>query len=536
MNYNLQNAPDLAIRPTQTPMAVRAGWYDDGELPAQMLADKFEETDMDYAEDQYDDFARGLMIDRRPDQNKFEYEEPRGATNASYGRLQLQYYGHRGSEDVPMPELMLGFVGDADREVRGINVDPDFKEYATQSAARNRFYRFSKDGSDFIVDSHRAEAREIRDRMKTQAETQKRWQIFDRQLDGRTPATTKVYRHQSAACHPVHVQGYGDFITDAALNIKRNSSVVCGKIIRQSRAWRDQTSDQDYSTHVYADARRKNMKASSESKVLTAQQSQDSPLGKTDTSIHFKAAGVLMSQHCDARAQHVQMLRNADCDFGSAKQTVVMKQATLSNDINALFHEAQSEARFATSDETAVYQNTGPVEQMHGARSTTRDGVTPAHHYHNAEILYKAAKQGQDFSAVRENIVTDSNFATSDQGINLKSAKMQMIYGAILDTQEDGVRSHESIKTHNYKIAAQAREQSRNDQHIYDNPWKASDQTQDRKRSDQLLGALDIMNNTEQGMDFKGNYYGERCGGVHGSKYTQRYIDTDARHGVVGDA
>ncbi len=533
--YPEQYAPNQ-IRPTQIEMAVRAGWAEDGEMPYSMLIDKFEETNMDTDEEAFNMYAREQMMDRRPDTNRFEHEEPRGAVNQRYGKLQLQYYGHRGKEDVDLPERNLQFIGDDAREPRGINVDPDFKELNKQEQARMRFHRFSKDHSDFVIDSHRSERREIADNLANREATKRIYKVFDRQLDGRDPETHRLPKNHSPVCYQVPVQSYGDHITDMAINNKRKANILCNKLIRNSMMWRRETSDQEYRAHSYADAHRKGAKVVSHDRVLAAKDSQDGQLGTTDTSLQYKALGLLMKQACDNRANQIDMLKYSDCDYGTAKQTLAFKQSALTRDITAILQNTKQDSEFGTSDNTTTAKQAKPVQQKHTSLLTTGDSVVPPHHYHNAEIISKSVQMGKDLSAVREHIVSDTktNIAEDGTAIN-KNARLQMTTGSKLRTTEEAHREHDSTRPHNYKLAPKAKNVSSVDQVNIDHTaqYTHSDLTHVRKNPAMYHNELDLIANTEHGMEFRGNEAGDRTYGALGAKYMTRYIDTDGRIGNV---
>src|ERR1700761_6917819 len=126
VNQNEYNMPESKIYSTLS-------FDKNGSMPNELLMSKFEETDLAPSDDYYESYARGLLTDYRPDDNKFEHEKPRSNVNQSAGKLQLQYYGHRGNADDPNhPEMYLGFD---DPDPRGINVDPDFKQLVKQERA-----------------------------------------------------------------------------------------------------------------------------------------------------------------------------------------------------------------------------------------------------------------------------------------------------------------------------------------------------------------------------------------------------------------
>lgn len=234
-----------------------------GDMPYSALTSKFEETLLPEGSgppaesgSQYTDYARGLMMDRRPDENLFEHERSRGATNRSTGRIQLQYYGHRGNASDPAhPELFLGFAGPENRDPRGINVDPNMGKFRAQEEARGRYFRFSKDHADFTTSGRRSETREIADMQALNKAVKSRLKVFSSQLDGRREGLRRMYTHKSAAGSTQKVASYGELIADDALTPTKRAFVVSGKLLRDTHAYRNGCRDTDFHAHWYGATR-----------------------------------------------------------------------------------------------------------------------------------------------------------------------------------------------------------------------------------------------------------------------------------------
>lgn len=245
-----------------------------GDVPNTMLMEKFEETDMGNDEDQYDTYVRTEICDWTGDKGAvFEHERGRGGVNASKGILQLRANGHRGTADVEKPEIFLGFAGPEDRDPRGINVDPDMKQLRRQEAARMRFHRFTPDHSDHVTGGGISEAQVMANKQTIFRFNRDRLKIFSRQIDGRREGLRRVYENKSDIAKQVLVHSYGDYIKDYAMNPQRRANLITRNILRDTKEWRQETSDQDYQIARYSQICRKRKTRDTYNRVLGAQAS-----------------------------------------------------------------------------------------------------------------------------------------------------------------------------------------------------------------------------------------------------------------------
>lgn len=121
-----------------------------GGMPYDRILYKLEETDPELVdevrgndqfhdiEDDYDQYARGEIIDWTPDTTFLESDHPRRDPAISRSILNLRYNGTRGSQyELPQhPELFLGFTGN---DPRGRDTGtPRFDKYRAQIEARAR--------------------------------------------------------------------------------------------------------------------------------------------------------------------------------------------------------------------------------------------------------------------------------------------------------------------------------------------------------------------------------------------------------------
>lgn len=209
-----------------------------GAMPYDMLTAKFEETNY-YNEDDYDDYARRVLTDKGSDKTLFESGEPYRNISGAAGRVQLQYYGHRGYADDPAhPEMFLGFGGPEEHDPRGINTDPDMSKIANESRKRARFQYLSPDMSDHVTGGSRSETQVISDMVKARALANKRLKVFSRELDGRREGLNRVFKQPSRIKLKDITKKYGEFIQDRAMNPRNRAVKISQQIIRDSEAYR----------------------------------------------------------------------------------------------------------------------------------------------------------------------------------------------------------------------------------------------------------------------------------------------------------
>lgn len=504
-----------------------------GDMPNSMLASRFEETDMGPDEGLYNHFVRGEIKDWGPDTNLMEHERPRGRVNASAGMIQLRHEGHRGTAEVDNPEAFLGFSGPEDWDPRGIKTDPDMKEYTAQHQARMRFHRFTPDHSEHVTGGGRSESQAIADQQKIFKFTRSHLKVFNRQIDGRREGLRRVYKHKSEIAKQVLVQSYGDYLKDYAMNPQRRANLISGRVIRDSRSWRDGTADQDYQFARYTQICRKRLTRETYSKVLGAQQSDEAAWNDGDASKCYRAAGILMSHMVRNKRQAHMNMNKSDIDMAKTKLTQDRKTAPVARDLALVLRSIASDGKFSEGDATMTVKSAHPQMQEHQARQIVANHSTPAHHYLNAEILYKTVKPNADLRKIKDQVITDARTVDIQDGDTLvgKSAKRHMVTGRNLKTTEDGDKT-ESEQTINYRTAL-----GHNKRHVGtitsgEDYKKESDNSQVRTQSHAEYRVASAADQDTQS-DFLDNSQSERLGGAMGSKYMNRFIDRDGKQSDI---
>lgn len=494
-----------------------------GSLPPSMLTSKFEETDIGDEEDRYDDYARGTLTDWGPDTVAFEHERHRGGVNARSGRLQAQYYGHRGDADIPYkPERFDGFIGPEDRDPRGINTDPDLKELRKQYDARMRFVQWAPDMADHITGLGRSESKVMEDHQTLFKIVRNRLKIFDRQLDGRREGLHRTFKHASAAGRQVRVQSYGDAIKDYALTPQRRAAIICREVIRGSRAWCDETADGDFAMAKYTQHRRQRHGAATQDRIIAGADTAARVDVTETTSAAYKTCGLLMANIVRRKA----LVAASDIDMGVSRATVAAKTAPLQRDLTAILRAIGQDADFAAGKITVKGKTAAPQLAEHLATAQTHDHhLLPAHHYLNAELVYRSVRPGADLRSIKNEVVRDAHLVDGKATRAVKQAKMELLTGAKLARVEDADRNTGDLRAHSYrsgKAKVTGATSGAHDQLTSDSPL-----TQFRRTLKQNHRGPRSTDTVEQ-MKYGDNGSGQRHGGVMGSKYMHGFIDRDS--------
>jgi hypothetical protein len=168
-----------------------------------------------------------------------------------------------------------------------------------------------------------------------------------------------------------------------------------------------------------------------------------------------------------------------------------------------------------------------PVMLEHTARTTVYNHSTPSHHYLNAEIVYKSVKPGCNLRKIRDRVVTDAS--TPDirdtKTVAGASAKRRMVTGARLETAEEADRG-QSLRTVNYKTMTHANGDKRVRYAAMTTEWSQSQRTQDRLTPHAMYRTASVEDSVTTAKYGK-NCSAERHGRGIGSKYMNRFIDTD---------
>lgn len=502
-----------------------------GAMPHGLLESKFEETDIE-SEGVYNSYAKNLLTDRTPDTNFMAYEEPRGSVTARSGFINFRYNGHRGEAYSPYrPEYFDGFGGGEDRDPRGINVDPDMRELTKQEQARMRFVRFSPDSSESITSGGLSEYQVMANKQKVYRIVRGKLRVFDRQLDGRREGLRRVYAHKSQFSNvQTEIKSYGDVITDYALTPQRRANKICQQVIRDAAGWRAETAEDNFAIMQYGQFGRKKKDCVTFKTVENAMDSSDGKFTDADASKCFKTAGILMANIVNQKKQ-AKML--GDGEHGESRNSITAKTAPIVRDLIAVTKGIKTDAVFSQSDHTISGKNIAPQQRAHQMRRVHQNHLTPAHHYLNAELMYKSVNETADKRSIQNNMITDANFANSDIVTAAKSAKHKIVTGARLNTADDGDYA-ESRRTASYKHVRQCNGDKRSRLTSEDGYIGVGDDSQVR-RPNQWNHRVVNPNDTVQMADFGHNDADQLRIMAMGTKNTRRQMDRELGDGSMGE-
>jgi hypothetical protein len=223
-----------------------------------------------------------------------------------------------------------------------------------------------------------------------------------------------------------------------------------------------------------------------------------------------------------------------DTDYAGSASSAARKTSPFVSDIALILSAIAQDSKFAASDATRVGKTPVPVLNEHLARQVVFNHLTPAHHYMAAEIIYKNARGGRDLSRVKALIQSDERAAELREGVTEggKSARQRMVNSARVTNNATDSEYGTQTATANYKSIVAQNGDRRIRLYSADQTPSESDRT--------LFGATPHVGyrvanpeDQEATTGFLDNAVKERLGGRMGSKYTQRYVDADARAGAI---
>jgi hypothetical protein len=169
-----------------------------GGMPHDTILRKLEETDSNYTEDGYFNYAIGEILDRASDTPYLESDQIRREPSISRGVLNIRYNGTRGSQyELPIhPELFVGFT---DKDPRGTETQPRFDLLRSHTEARAKQHIIRMGNND---DNHEAErpwtGSSFEDaRMEILRRTRNNVKIFSTERDGQMAGFNFVTKESS---------------------------------------------------------------------------------------------------------------------------------------------------------------------------------------------------------------------------------------------------------------------------------------------------------------------------------------------------
>ncbi len=502
-----------------------------GDVPSDLLTSKFEETDIGPDEDDYDNYARGILVDQRPDTLMTAADEPRGRVNASAGRLQLQYYGHRGNAEPPAhPEMFLGFT---DPDPRGYAVDPDFKKLKQQHAARMRFVNWTPDGSDNITGGGRSEGQLMKDQQTLFKWTRDRLKVFSRQLDGRKEGLRKTWRHCSVRSKQSDQVKLGNHMIGNDHTPQRRANII-SKAFRDCRHFRDDNLDQDLHVSKYTQLGRRAQQKTTQRRMDVI--SYDGNFKDGDNTKCFKTVALLMNQIVKQRTT-MQKTVAQDIDHGTNIDTQIRKHEDTSRDLALILRSVVTQSEFGKHDMTISMKQKTPDRLQHLSNMVSLNHLLPAQHYLTAELMYKSVKPGKDMRKIRDEAIYDAAKPELQdvKSVFMKTAKMRQISGGKTKGNSDIEIHDKTSNTYNYKLAVFQNGDRRTRLTNVERFGKESDLTQ-FGQNNHAQYRITQADDVQQMGKFSENQYKERFGGPVGDKaVVRRRMDREQGSGAMSE-
>lgn len=411
MNYDLMNGGANTAQSGYDNFTIDQGLRY-GQMPHELLAVKFEETDLGYDdEEDFDNYARQTLMDRGPDTAMTAADEPRRNSSGWGGRLNLRLHGTRGSGDLPNHGEM--FLGEIDTDPRAHVVEPNMGSMREQWSARTRYQRWTPDDQATTTGGGRSERQVMADRQTGFRWVRDRLRVFSRQIDGRRSGASGSWKTVSRALRVERERGRSRPITDAAL-MRRRQIIETLTATRDTTAYRESTRDQESTVTVLGQARRSG-RAVATAGARGRIQSADSRWSAESASKQFRSAGQLLSKIVAIRDKMVVVPRDHDsARSGVADDTTSMarKHERAVRDLAALFAAVVQDGRLGTSGESMSRRH-GRVDGGTAPLPVVFNHAMPEHMLHVPELMYKAASLPRDIRKVAEAAVRDEVVAAA---------------------------------------------------------------------------------------------------------------------------
>lgn len=162
-----------------------------GDVPQQLIDKKYEQTDIYEDVNELDTYHRGMLMHQGPDPALFEEEQVR-RDNHSESRLNIRHHGSRSQFKPYHPEI---FTELTERDPRGTATGPDMRKLVDQNRYRmSRYIKFYNDEDLSVPESHRSEAKVIKDKRNMFYWVKDKMKWFSTSHDNRAAGRTMGYK------------------------------------------------------------------------------------------------------------------------------------------------------------------------------------------------------------------------------------------------------------------------------------------------------------------------------------------------------
>lgn len=499
-----------------------------GKMPSEALVAKFEQTDMGNEEMLYDNHARSVIMSwNTPDAPGLESDEIR-KSYSNKGYLNLLHRGGRGEENEPRhPEIFLELT---DREPRRTATDPDYRELRKQHEARMRYVRLHADADNSITGGYWDELSVGKAKKLAMSLMKPRFMQFTTSYDGRREGMRRSYEYRQSDVDLAQDQKeFGEIIETGALTPQRHTTILSNTDVRSTRLYQQNTTDHLFQVSMYGEGRRGLLFANNER--IRGAGYFETDLGNSDRTKTVKSAGILMGKIVRAKSD---VARSGQMnEYNDAVLTQARKSQVLRSDLNAALRDIAQEQIFTQAYGT-MPRKTGPGMDRIGETSVATqidaDGAKPAHHYVNAELVYKAVhEEGKNRRKAMDNVITDDSHAPIREDLENLHAKGRRQHRAAKHNTPGDSKFEvdgESITPTTYKRAPGRTNANHRKVQNRDGDLGNSDRTQNR-RVNHNTGKITGRGKVRHDIAFLDNTKKERHVAPMGTKYLRREMRTE---------
>jgi hypothetical protein len=500
-----------------------------GEMPAEAIISKFEETDTGESEYTLEAYQRETLADFRPDPRSFEQDQPQ-TNNQSAGFLNQRYTGTRSGQEVHQPELFLGFHGPEDRDPRRTFTDPDFDKLKEQHEARTKYVRWDADADNSITGGGWREDQVQAGKQYLIKSAKQRTKVFSTSKDGKRNGMNRSWEHRSVA---ENVDGkyedMSDFIRDSGITPQRKTVILSNLELSSGKFYNRHIPDHEFTVARYGDNPRSAVLVSElGSKAL--KYDGEAATGESDESVAYKTMGVLMSKIVEQKHKADQ-----DTETTESAQSRAYKHALLTDDLTKLTHALGSkshDADFKNSDNSFTSKSLTPGKN-HASDKGVANHAKPDHLYLSAELMYKSVQPGADTVKIKRQIERMNTSHELREG----AAQSRKNNHATENTRNKKSRTQmkvdgESLATVNYKTNLQNTKHSKKKHYNGESVLVESDPTPIYKTSNEQY-RITQKDDVENDMRFLEYETAERHTAPMGSKFVRNKAHEDSLMGDI---
>ena len=509
-----------------------------GLLGNDMYLRKTETTNMYEDPDQTENYIRGLLKDFKPDAPFFESDQARGGKD-EYGNDRGGYQSEAvinlrsGARTLTDPYLPDGTFTDwqfLEKDPRGVAIGPDMKKHSEQQYARGGFYNYRDDGDNSIMESGWNPWKAQMQIRNAQNIFKDYFKNFETSMDSWHNGGIGSYKKVSVK----EKDGLSGELKDPLQASNTNRIDVTNNLSNDtSIGWR-KTTDHRFNVAKYG---RRNLGKSftdddwykNRANVNTTHDTRVSLEG-TPTS---KSTALLMMDLSKKRETY-QFTGLNGIDFSKSSKAKNTTRKLTPADMAGMLNRPSLETR----TEDANTKLKGEVKSSNKTRkhkhsSNIKKTVI------NPEIIEKISsvtsktikKKDSDLrDFIDQSAANDNLYITKNNTKSVKKSDQETLWNTDADYQKG-----DSKKINNYKAIVHAVENSGKKLEMVDESAEFAKSF----KTEQRRGKLDTSNKSTKNSEID-NIYGKEVTRAHltgpmGSKYMNKYIDTDTNNNEIND-